>query len=209
VVIAGFGTRDYFPRLAACHVHGVLADTPRVVRQPTRAITIENPGLIAAFAQRDVVDTVLTGISPSMQAQILGLLGRLESGFPHEAFERIADLLPPDDTARERVRAALVDVGTGIARDVRERIEENRADFYDQVQTTVAFLPKNDLAAMAESMVGITSLKRKVTHSEPQTVGGAIDVAVISKGEGLVWIKRKHYFPQHLNPNWSTLHAVR
>jgi hypothetical protein len=34
---------------------------------------------------------------------------------------------------------------------------------------------------------------------EDETVGGPIDVAVISKGDGLIWIKRKHYFSPELN----------
>jgi hypothetical protein len=32
-----------------------------------------------------------------------------------------------------------------------------------------------------------------------ETVGGPIDVAVITKGDGLIWIKRKHYFDKELN----------
>ena len=32
-----------------------------------------------------------------------------------------------------------------------------------------------------------------------ETVGGPIDVALISKGDGLIWIKRKHYFAPELN----------
>jgi hypothetical protein len=59
-------------------------------------------------------------------------------------------------------------------------------------------MPKDELAAMAESLVNLTSFKRKVTE-EAETVGGPIDVAVISKGDGLVWVKRKHYFPPELN----------
>jgi hypothetical protein len=35
-----------------------------------------------------------------------------------------------------------------------------------------------------------------------ETVGGPIDVAVISKGDGLVWVKRKHYFPAELNQHF-------
>ena len=34
---------------------------------------------------------------------------------------------------------------------------------------------------------------------EEETVAGPIDVAVISKGDGFVWIKRKHYFQRELN----------
>jgi len=52
---------------------------------------------------------------------------------------------------------------------------------------------------MAESLVNLTSFKRRIT-AETETVGGPIDVAVISKGDGFVWIKRKHYFQKDLNP---------
>ncbi len=54
---------------------------------------------------------------------------------------------------------------------------------------------------MAESLVTITSLKRKFTL-EAETVGGPIDVAVISKGDGFIWIKRKHYFEASSNPQF-------
>ena len=59
-------------------------------------------------------------------------------------------------------------------------------------------LPKEELAEMAETLVNLTSFKRRVTPSA-ETVGGPTDVAVISKGDGLVWIKRKHYFDPALN----------
>jgi len=38
-----------------------------------------------------------------------------------------------------------------------------------------------------------------MTSVETDTVALPIDVAVISKGDGLVWIKRKHYFNRDLN----------
>jgi hypothetical protein len=41
-------------------------------------------------------------------------------------------------------------------------------------------------------------LKERVT-SPSESVGGPIDVAVITRAEGLVWVKRKHYFDPELN----------
>ena len=64
--------------------------------------------------------------------------------------------------------------------------------------SVVELLPKEELAEMAETLVNLTSFKRRVTP-EAETVGGPVDVAVISKGDGLIWIKRKHYFSQDLN----------
>lgn len=63
----------------------------------------------------------------------------------------------------------------------------------------VALLPKDELPNLAESLVALTSLKRHVSH-DAETVGGPIDVALISKSDGLAWIKRKHYFKLEWNP---------
>jgi hypothetical protein len=65
----------------------------------------------------------------------------------------------------------------------------------------VGMLPKDELAEMAESLVNLTSFKRRVTP-QAETVGGPIDVAVISRGDGFIWIKRKHYFDTKLNPHF-------
>ena len=36
-----------------------------------------------------------------------------------------------------------------------------------------------------------------------ESVGGPVDVAIISKGDGLVWINRKHYFEMEKNPHYN------
>lgn len=72
----------------------------------------------------------------------------------------------------------------------------------------VSMLPKDELAAMAESLVNLTSLKRKFTM-ETETVAAPIDVAVISQGEGFIWIKRKHYFKSELKPQFFTIITVK
>lgn len=51
---------------------------------------------------------------------------------------------------------------------------------------------------MAEALVNLTSFKRRVSSSL-ETVGGPVDVAVITKGDGFIWIRRKHYFNAELN----------
>jgi hypothetical protein len=49
-------------------------------------------------------------------------------------------------------------------------------------------MPKPELARMAEALVNLTSIKRRVSRGV-ETVGGPIDVAVISHAEGFVWDK--------------------
>ena len=47
---------------------------------------------------------------------------------------------------------------------------------------------------------GAMSFFRRRVTTDRETVGGPIDVAVITKGEGFVWVKRKHYFSPEYNP---------
>ncbi|MBI1218930.1 MAG: hypothetical protein GC186_10310 [Rhodobacteraceae bacterium] len=75
--------------------------------------------------------------------------------------------------------------------------ERSRREIEDMIQ----FMPKPELAKMAEAPIDLTSMKRKVTVGV-ETVGGPVDVAVISKSEGFVWVKRKHYFPPDLNSGY-------
>lgn len=65
----------------------------------------------------------------------------------------------------------------------------------------IDLLPKEDLAEFAESIVNITYIK-KLMSPHQETVGGPVDVAIISKGDGFIWIKRKHYFESDLNPTY-------
>ena len=72
---------------------------------------------------------------------------------------------------------------------------------------SVASLPIEELALLAESMINITSLRRKVAIDRNiGTVGGQIDVSIISKGDGFIWLKRKHYFDRKYNPQYFYSH---
>lgn len=59
----------------------------------------------------------------------------------------------------------------------------------------------DEIAKLAESFINLTNLKKKMTSSM-EDVGGPIDVAIISKDEGFIWIKQKHYFDENLNPHF-------
>lgn len=76
-----------------------------------------------------------------------------------------------------------------------------REDVTDPVLDSIESLPKEELAITAESLVELTSLRRKI-DSDVRSVAGPVDVAIVSKGDGFVWWKRKHYFDANLNPDF-------
>ena len=58
-----------------------------------------------------------------------------------------------------------------------------------------------ELAQVASTLVGLSSFEQQMSLNR-ETVGGPVDVAVISKGDGLIWIDRKHYFRKELNSHF-------
>ena len=117
--------------------------------------------------------------------------------------DEIGETLGLDESEREDLVAAYAPRATELA--AGDHAEE-LADFVrekniEPILKIVAMLPKDELAAMAESLVNLTSFKRRVSE-DAETVGGPIDVAVISRGDGFIWIKRKHYFRTELNPHF-------
>jgi hypothetical protein len=103
---------------------------------------------------------------------------------------------------RDAIRAGISASADKYLESFASKSEERKTTNYRQkILDMVDFMPKSDLANMAESLINLTSIKRRVS-AESENVGGPIDVAVISKYDGFVWIKRKHYFDRELNPRY-------
>jgi hypothetical protein len=196
IVIAGFGCRDYFPRLRSYHVDGVVLG--QVIYSDYTSMDI-GPGhdgaSVAAFAQRDFIQMFMEGVHPLYEQFIESYLTQTVDRLTQAVTEAGAD---------EAVQTALKQVRDDFHEECAGELEAKRFEAYvAPVLEAVASLPKDELAALAESLVNLTVLKKHVSH-EDETVGGPIDVAVISKGDGLIWVKRKHYFDPALNHHFFT-----
>ena len=201
VVFAGFGSEDMFPVLESYEVEGRIGNylKHRRIEKDCREIGVSTNATIIPFAQREMVDTFMAGVDPGYQLLIEGFVEQLCSSFPQFLLDNMDRLLESD-------REDLLDDLTPIAQDeffqfVQKLLEYRERKHIDPVMSVVQGLPKDELAAMAESLVNLTSFKRRVSM-QAETVGGPIDVAVISKGDGFIWIKRKHYFEGERNPQF-------
>ncbi|MGO9848547.1 MAG: hypothetical protein ACLPKT_18735 [Methylocella sp.] len=76
-----------------------------------------------------------------------------------------------------------------------------KKDVFSDTEEMVTLMPKQEMADLAEALVNITIIKGRAS-SDQETVGGPVDVAVISRHEGFVWIKRKHYFDPKYNARY-------
>ncbi|WP_448681348.1 hypothetical protein [Pseudomonas nicosulfuronedens] len=196
IVFAGYGKEDYFPSLEVYECFGFLGERLIVSRnEDSRAMSANSPAVIQPFATTHMIDTFRMGVS-------LDVFGAM-----HEANM---------SALRDVGRKVLVECGaqTPISderlEELATEVHQSHSDrWYQQIRNQHIFplssvvnsLPLPDMAALAKSLIELESLKERVTKPS-ESVSGPIDVAVISKHDGFVWIDRKHYFRPELNPRF-------
>lgn len=203
VVIAGFGQADVFPTALGfdvdCRV-GRLIKYSRNKRK-SDAITEINDASVLAFAQTEMVETFMEGVDPRLQNMSSKYLELIFERYPEVIVDTLGSL---SDTERRSILKRLKSESQKLYEGYTQSVVNYQQNAHiNPIVDMVAVLPKDELAAMAEALVNLTSFKRRIT-AVAETVGGPIDVAVISKGDGFVWIKRKHYFKPELNHHFFT-----
>ncbi|WP_427145105.1 hypothetical protein [Rhizobium pisi] len=190
LVVAGFGEKELLPSLICFDVDGIIGGRLKHVVSGRIDVTRKNQGAIVPFAQTDMVHRFMEGIDPDYAVQLQDNIHAL-------LLKNTIDVASAFVTDHEQLEAMLpaLETATDAAFDAFwEADKTTRKERFAQPIIDMAMsLPKDELANLAESLVSLTSLQRRVSR-EIETVGGAIDVAVISKGDGFVWVKRKHYF---------------
>ena len=199
LVFAGFGEEEIFPSLVEVVTDGAIGNTVKAYTKNT--VDLDRTGThtsINAFAQSEMVGRFMNGVDIEFVNYLTDYLRVLLTNMTR-------DLIDTDQTDATLVDSQLAAI-QAVVQTKLDDFQQSTADFcrtrfVSPVLDIVRHLPKEELASMAEALVNLTSLKRRVSKEE-ETVGGPIDVAVISKGDGFIWIKRKHYFELSLNRDY-------
>ncbi|HKO96559.1 MAG TPA: hypothetical protein VJU86_06195 [Pyrinomonadaceae bacterium] len=202
LVIAGFGETDLYPSVITYRVESVVLNHLRYVHLSEKSdrITAKRVARVIAFAQDEMVAGFMEGIDPKFLERIFMEMAKIFSKvYPDEIVKKLPGLTKK---RKETLLADLRKIGIDLVGVFGTAIAEHRQKKHiDPIVRAVSVLPKEELVSMAEALVSLTSTKRRVTL-DAETVGGPIDVAVISKGDGFIWIKRKHYFEADRNPQF-------
>jgi len=199
IVIAGFGEEETFPSLVSFAIEAKINNSLKYKKEKDAVIGFESSACIIPFAQREMVDTFIQGVDPYYNKTITDYLSEYFAKYPDYIMDSIENI---DTDKKQEFSKKLKEIGISILADFNKKLQDYRETFHiNPIINAVSFLPKDELAAMAESLVNLTSFKRKISL-DAETVGGPIDVVVISKGDGFIWIKRKHYFKPELNPHF-------
>jgi hypothetical protein len=201
VVVAGYGEDETFPSLYSTEVDGRVAGKLKILERKSSKITSAADGQVTHFAQTDVIERLLNGVDDRFASNT--------AEFIDKAVTQVAETIEKA-TRRKRISKKKIEERMSLIREVVDTVVEEyqtktvktlKSGFSREFDRMIAMMPKQEIIELAEALVSITAVERKATSDEG-TVGGPIDVAFLTKHEGFVWIKRKHYFNRDLNPRY-------
>lgn len=198
LVFWGYGEEELFPSYYHYEVSLAFDNKIKYVELSNYEVSNQKNACVAPFAQTDVANTVVRGIDQKLRDTINNNLQNAFNDFRNNIVDVLFKASAPETLLDALRNIDISNQTTPFISFLNEYIQKN---YIDKLLNTVAFLSKEDLADMAESLVRMTCLKRHITTDE-ESVGGPVDVAVITKGDGFIWIKRKHYFDRELNPHY-------
>ncbi|OPX65735.1 MAG: hypothetical protein A4E30_00256 [Methanomassiliicoccales archaeon PtaB.Bin215] len=206
LVITGYGSDDFFPRVTEVELDGRVCGSLRIWKCRADAvgdikITRDDEGIqsikgieasLKAYAQQDMVHVFLDGISDGMERSVNSFIVTILKDVIDMIFQKIGEEEHSD------LRSELVQiVDETVRQQIREVLVKMKKDNSRPMVKTISIMDKQELAVMAKTMVSLTAFKRKVSP-EPETVGGPIDVAIITKSDGFVWVEKKEVIGKNL-----------
>ena len=198
IIFWGYGEDDIFPSYVSFVISSAFDGRIKYTNKSEYIVSNINNACVEPFAQTDVANTVIRGIDDDLRQKFYESYNESITVLRDEIISQLDSAGAPDALKDALHNIDLKQYTDLYMQGMNQYIQEN---YIMKLVNTISYLSKEDLADMAESLVRMTYLKRRIT-SEEESVGGPVDVAVITKGDGFVWLKRKHYFPAELNPHY-------
>lgn len=196
IAIFGYGSQEIYPCMYRLKIYGVLCDKLKWYVEEICRVDNSNSAIVCPMAQSDVMLTILKGIEPRLHNDIIQLMSHVINECMKQISVKISkiDANLANEVMNIEKQPAIQFLLTSLNNIVNE-------SHIRPLINTIATLPKEDLAEVAENLIYLTSLMRRITPDQ-ESVGGPIDVALVSKGDGFIWIKRKLYFEKSLNETY-------
>ncbi|WP_458756654.1 hypothetical protein ACSVBT_12805 [Afipia sp. TerB] len=201
LVFAGFGDHEIFPSLVEYKSCGLMCGRHISIAADHFAVTHEVPAKLASFAQTAMSDTFSLGVSEDVYLSVMSTLENKLEEFAKSIAEESGGDAARIENFSARVAAARREMGEAI-------LDRAQREHAMPLRRVLGVLPVDEMAELAETLINLQALKEKVTKSS-ETVGGPVDVAIITKNEGLVWVKRKHFFDVSLNSRYVLRQQLR
>jgi hypothetical protein len=182
VVFAGFGARDKFPAMRSYLSSSVILGILKRKQDRAADMTSDGGPVVQPFAQDRMIRTFLTGMDQYLRMFMYGETLKLSMNLVSDVITRA----PISDQQRQALFRDYSENTMGHAlREFFKSIDAYQYAVHTRpIYRAIGSLPKRELGETAASLIKLNSFQQKVMHSV-ETVGGPIDVAVITRNGGL------------------------
>ena len=194
LVFTGYGDHQEFPSLVSATVFEGFDDKVNYHIRPEDIVCINDdcPVAIRAFAQDDVVSSILEGIYPIFYSSVCRERQSLFSPFGDLFSLELGEDAPDLDFFEFQSKLQEVDTSDlpdKYWKSVQRQLNNHRKKW----EKALANYDLQAMAALAHSLIDLTGFHR-IIHFEQESVGGPVDLAVITKNEGFTWLNRKSWY---------------
>ena len=185
LVFAGFGTEERYPVVVTCFLSAIVGGIVKRVEASVDAIDTEVRSKIRVFADSEVTNAFIRGIDFGLERRVYGTMQMMMQGLVDHV---VGSFTGADAAQRESVRKQFhtqylpqyFNAFRGMIGDYQQQV------YINPVLRVLEIAARPELAETARELVALNIFKKRIT-AQQQTVGGAIDVAVISREGGFQW----------------------
>ena len=163
----GFGSKEIFTAISRVSIRGFYCASLQSECTSDDAYDVSGPGEISLFAQTDAIRAFTDGLH-------MDVLDRMSDFMIDKFSEHIDDV------------EKLVDATIEVIDLIKDYSIEN---FTSPLLATIGNLNLNDLAKLADSLIGMQSIK-SAASPHPASVGGLIEILLIDREHGFRWFRK-------------------
>jgi hypothetical protein len=188
LVFAGFGADERYPSVVTWFVSAIVGGIAKRSEAGVDKIDGETRSKIRVYADSEVTNAFIRGIDFNLERRFYGgfrmmmhgLVEQVVGAFPH------ADAATRDGV-RERFQRDIVprylDAFYRMIADYQQQV------FINPILRVLEIAGRKELGETARELVELNVFKKRIM-AQKETVGGAIDVAVISREGGFQWLQQ-------------------
>ena len=174
--------------ITGCYLGRISAEYDREV-----TVTDERHGYILSYGDTGIIDSLKNGIGQNYTNQVHNLLDEKMACLLKKVYGKID--ANKGDERWENLRKCMDDIGAAkLIEDYDRSVLGIRKEREDVLWTnSIASYNLTQMASLAENLVYVTELHKKLL-TQPETVGGLIDLAIITREDGFQWLNRKSWY---------------
>ncbi len=185
LVFAGFGSDERYPVVVTYFLSAIVGGIVKRAEASVDAIDGDVRSKIRVFADSEVTNAFIRGIDFNLERRVYGVMQMILQSLVDQVVGAFGNIEPSQrEDVRRRFQADLVpqyfNAFRGMIGDYQQQA------FINPVLRVLEIAARNELAETARELVSLNVFKKRIM-AQKQTVGGAIDVAIISREGGFQW----------------------